>query len=84
MSSAQACCERGWVMVGMLLGLSGCGFSAPEDVVVTSSGAPSDTGSMDDGDTDGAAPEADPDDIDDDGDGLIDEDFDADDDGYAP
>ena len=66
-------------MVVMLLGLSGCGFSAPEDVVVGSSGGPSDTGSVDDDDTAGAAPEADPDDIDDDGDGYTENEGDCDD-----
>ena len=66
------------VMVGMLLGLAGCGFSAPEDVVVSSGGASSDTGTVSGDDTAGDVSEADPD-VDNDGDGYTENEGDCDD-----
>jgi len=71
-------------MVGIVLGLMGCEFSAPEDVVVIDTGEPEETDGtiIGDGDDTGGdtEPEADPDDIDDDGDGYTENEGDCDDD----
>jgi hypothetical protein len=70
-------------MVGMFLGLAGCGFSAPEDAVVSDTGSEdggADTGGTSTtGDTGDTFPEVDPDDVDDDGDGYTENEGDCDD-----
>ena len=71
-------------MVGLLVSMMGCEFSAPEDIVVVDTGAPIADGSDDTGwdpgsDDTGSLPAADPDDVDDDGDGFTENEGDCDD-----